>query len=507
MSISLCSEFIPLPQQWQLLLLLTLVSLVLLIRRLSNKGLKLPPGPSRIPILGNLHQLGVLPHRSLRDLARKHGPVMQLQLGTVRTVVVSSAEAAREVMKTHDEDCCTRPVSPGMKRLFYDLKNVGFAPYGAYWHAMRKFFVVELFGVRHVEAAWHARQHQVEKLMSTLSSLAGEPVALKEHILSLADGIIGMLGFGDMYNSDKFPHHKNLEHVLEEAIYMQASFSAEDYFPNIVGRLVDQITGLASRRERIFRQLDTFFEVIIEQHLDPQRVKPRNDDLIDRLIDLWKENSGTLNITRDHVKGNIFGTFIGGSDTTSATILWAMAELTRNPRLLERAQDEMRAVVGGNERVRPDDLAKLVYLKLVVETLRLHPPATMLLPREAMRDIQIGGYDVLAKTRIYVNVWAIGRDPANWPDEPEEFKPERLETSKIDFKGGHFELTPFGAWQRICPALPMSTATVEFTLANLLYSFEWVLPEGIVVNMEEEGKLIPFLKTPLLLVPTPYRHI
>ncbi|KAF7033874.1 hypothetical protein CFC21_044947 [Triticum aestivum] len=508
MAISLSSELLSQPQKWQLLLLLALVSLVLFTRRLSNKGLKLPPGPARVPILGNLHQLGVLPHRSLRDLARKHGPVMQLQLGTVRTVVVSSAEAAREVMKTHDEDCCTRPVSPGMKRLSYGLKNVGFSPYGAYWHAMRKFFVVELFGVRHVEAAWHARQHQVEKLMSTLSGFAGEPVALKEHILSLADGIIGMLGFGDMYNSNKFPHHKNLQHVLEEAIHVQASFSAEDYFPNIVGRLVDQITGLTSRRERIFKQLDTFFEVIIEQHLDPQRVKPQNGHLVDRLIDLWKDNNGTLNITRDHIKGNIFGTFIGGSDTTSVTILWAMAELTRNPRLLKRAQDEIRAVVGVNERVRPDDLAKLVYLKMVVkETLRLHPPATMLLPREAMRDIRIGGYDVLAKTRIYVNVWAIGRDPASWPDEPEEFKPERFETSKIDFKGGHFELTPFGAGRRICPALSMSTATVEFTLANLLYSFEWALPEGIIVSMEEEGKLIPLLKTPLLLVPTPYRHI
>uniref|UniRef100_A0A453GVT0 Uncharacterized protein n=1 Tax=Aegilops tauschii subsp. strangulata TaxID=200361 RepID=A0A453GVT0_AEGTS len=161
MAISLSSELLSQPQQWQLLLLLALVSLVLLKRRLSNKGLKLPPGPARAPILGNLHQLGVLPHRSLRDLAWKHGPVMQLQLGTVRTVVVSSAEAAREVMKTHDKDCCTRPVSPGMKRLSYGLKNVGFAPYGTYWHVMRKFFVVELFGVRHVEAAWHARQHQV----------------------------------------------------------------------------------------------------------------------------------------------------------------------------------------------------------------------------------------------------------------------------------------------------------------------------------------------------------
>ena len=165
------SLLLSLPQQWQqwqpllLALLVSAVSLLLLTRRKWKGRLRLPPGPAQVPLLGNLHQLGVLPHRSLRDLARKHGPVMQLQLGTVRTVVVSSAEAAREVMKTHDEDCCTRPVSPGMKRLSYGLKNVGFSPYGAYWHAMRKFFVVELFGVRHVKAAWHARQHQVRPLL------------------------------------------------------------------------------------------------------------------------------------------------------------------------------------------------------------------------------------------------------------------------------------------------------------------------------------------------------
>ncbi|VAH86473.1 unnamed protein product [Triticum turgidum subsp. durum] len=511
MAISLTLELLSLPQQWQILLLplvLVLLALVFLMsRRPSYKGLRLPPGPAQVPILGNLHHLGLLPHRSLRDLARRHGPVMQLQLGTVTTVVVSSAEAARDVMKTHDEDCCTRPVSPGMKRLSYGLNNVGFAPYGTYWHAMRKFLVVELFGARHVKAAWHARQHQVEKLMSTLNGLAGEPVPLKEHIFSLADGIIGMVGFGDMYNSDKFPHHKNLEHVLEEATHAQASFSAEDYFPNIIGRLVDRITGLATRRERIFEQLDTFFEIIIEQHLDPRRVKPHNGDLVDRLIGLWKDNSGTLRITRDHVKGIIFGTFIGGSDTASVTILWAMAELIRKPPLLKKVQDEIRAVVGSNERVQPDDLAKLGYLKMVVkETLRLHPPATMLLPREAMRDIQIGGYDVPAKTRIYVNAWAIGRDPASRPDDPEEFKPERFEDSKVDFKGAHFELTPFGAGRRICPAVSMSTATVEFTLANLLYHFEWALPEGTSVSMEEEGKLIPLLKTPLVLVPTAYQQ-
>jgi 4-hydroxyphenylacetaldehyde oxime monooxygenase len=147
--------------------------------------------------------------------------------------------------------------------------------------------------------------------------------------------------------------------------------------------------------------------------------------------------------------------------------------------VLIKAQAEVRAVVGADERVRPEDVSKLSYLRMVVkETLRLHPPATLLVPREAIRDIQIGGYDVPAKTRIYVKAWAIGRDPASWPDDPEEFNPDRFEASEIDVRGEHPQLLPFGTGRRICPGISMGMATVEFTLANLLCYFQWALPDG-----------------------------
>jgi 4-hydroxyphenylacetaldehyde oxime monooxygenase len=131
-------------------------------------------------------------------------------------------------------------------------------------------------------------------------------------------------------------------------------------------------------------------------------------------------------------------TFVAGIHTNTATILWVMSELIRKPCVLQKAQAEIRAAVGGGDRVHPDDMPKLSYLKMVVkETLRLHPPTQLLLPRETMRHILVGGYNVPAKTRIYVNAWAIGRDPANWPDDPEEFNPDRFEASEVDFKGEH----------------------------------------------------------------------
>ena len=74
--------------------------------------------------------MGPLPHKNLHDLARRYGPVMQLRLSTVPTVVVSSAEAAREVLKVHNVDCCSRVASLGPKCLSHGLKSVGFAPHG-----------------------------------------------------------------------------------------------------------------------------------------------------------------------------------------------------------------------------------------------------------------------------------------------------------------------------------------------------------------------------------------
>ena len=169
-----------LPQEWQwplLLALLPVVFLFVIARGSSKKGLKLPPGPAMLPVVGNLHQVGGLPHRSLRELARRHGPVMLLHLGTVRTVVVSSAEAAKEVTKTHDLQCCSRPASPGPKRLSYDLKNLGFAPYGEYWREMRKLFVVELLSMRRVKAASYAREEQVASSPTSVTPSTATPLS------------------------------------------------------------------------------------------------------------------------------------------------------------------------------------------------------------------------------------------------------------------------------------------------------------------------------------------
>lgn len=198
--------------------------------------------------------------------------------------------------------------------------------------------------------------------------------------------------------------------------------------------------------------------------------------------------------------------FLGGLDTGSITIVWAMAELAKKPKLMKKAQQEIRKHVGSKGKLSDSDTEELPYLKMVVkETLRLHPPAPLLLPRETMSHFQIQGYDFWPKTVVQVNAWAIGRDPTSWKD-PEEFIPERFAERCVDYRGQHFEFLAFGAGRRICPALNMGAKTVEFALANLLYHFDWKLPEGMKeedLDMEEISglSLTIYKKLPLKLVP------
>nr|DAD39328.1 TPA_asm: hypothetical protein HUJ06_013651 [Nelumbo nucifera] len=102
--------------------------------------------------------------------------------------------------------------------------------------------------------------------------------------------------------------------------------------------------------------------------------------------------------------------FIGGSDMKAITVEWSMTELIRNPKVMRKAQEEVRRVVGKKFKFEEDDIPQMAYLKAVTkETLRLHPPAPFLIPRESTRAINANGYHIPAKTRVFIDVWAIQR--------------------------------------------------------------------------------------------------
>ena len=166
---------------------------------------------------------------------------------------------------------------------------------------------------------------------------------------------------------------------------------------------------------------------------------------------------------------------MGGIDTNSGMVEWIMTELLFNPDKLKRLKQEIKSVVGENGQIREADVASLPYMQAVIkETFRYHPPGNLAITRMSEADQEVNGYMIPKGTQILFNTWSMAKDPSIWTD-PESFEPERFLDNKLDFKGQHFQLIPFGAGRRICPGMPLATRIVQMTTAVLVHNFDWKL--------------------------------
>ncbi|CAN7125584.1 hypothetical protein BRARA_B03646 [Brassica rapa] len=475
----------------------------ILVAKNSRKSKKnLPPGPPRLPIIGNLHQLGSKPHRSMFKLSEKYGPLMSLKFGKVSTVVASTPETVKDILKTFDLDCCSRPYMTYAARITYNLKDLGFSPYSNYWRELRKLTATELYAAKRVQSFQHVRKEEVASFVDFIkqSALLENPVNFSLKLMTLSGSVICRVAFGIRFQGSKIEN--TYDEVIQGIMEVVGSFAAADYFP-VIGKIIDRITGLHSKCEKVFKVMDAFFDQAIQHHLDDESIK---DDIIALLLEMERGELGLggFKLTRSHTKGILLNILAAGIDTSAQTVTWVMTHLIANPRVMKKVQAEVREVIKNKDNITEEDIEQLEYLKLVIkETLRINTLVPLLIPREASKDIKIAGYDIPKKTWIHVNVWAIHRNPNVWKD-PEAFIPERFMDNEIDYKGLNFELLPFGSGRRMCPGMGMGLALVHLTLINLLYRFDWKLPGGMKaedVDIEESYGLVCPKKIPLELIP------
>lgn len=222
-------------------------------------------------------------------------------------------------------------------------------------------------------------------------------------------------------------------------------------------------------------------------------------------------NSESLTLRLNFCENNLIlfqEMFTAGTDTTTSTLEWAMAELLTSPKALKKAQAELRSTISPGNKLQEKDIENLPYLKAVIkETLRLHPPLPFLVPHMAMESCKMLGHHIPKDTQILVNAWAIGRDPKTWED-PLLYKPGRfLKPDMVDYKGHNFEFIPFGSGRRICPAVPLVSRVLPLALGSLLHSFDWVLPSGLKpenIDMTERMGITLRKSVPLKVIPIPY---
>ncbi|XP_047940099.1 6,7,8-trihydroxycoumarin synthase-like [Salvia hispanica] len=492
-----------------LCIVLPIIFLYLLLHK-TTKSIKTksPPGPPRLPFIGNLHQFlaaGNLPPY-LTKLSKKHGPIIHLKLGSIPVVVVSSPKLAEQVLKTQDLSFCSRPKFLGQQKLSYGSMDIAFAPYGHYWREMRKITSVHLLSLKKIHTFRSIRDEEVSRMIAKISRICdGESegvVNLSEMALSLGSNLICRIAFGRGYEYDESKQQRFGE-ILREAQAVMASLSVSDFYPSL--SWVDRLNGYAEWVETTYKNLDEFYQELIDDHLDPNR-KEKEKDMVDLLLQLKEEKSFTFDFNYKNIKALLMNIFVGATDTSAATTVWVMTALMKAPKIMKKLQEEIRNLEAKKGIIDEDDLPRLSYLKAVInETFRLHPPIPILMPRQAMQRCTLHGYQIEPKTVVYVNAWAVARDPDYW-QHPDEFVPERFFSSStnIDQKGQDFGFLPFGAGRRMCPGSPMGIKHVEVAVANLLYSFDWVMPKGSNLDEESHPGITMHKKKPLLLVPKRY---
>ncbi|KAI3796979.1 hypothetical protein L1987_39666 [Smallanthus sonchifolius] len=470
---------------------------------------KLPPGPTPWPVVGNIFQLGFVkvPHKSFAQLALVHGPdIMTLWLGSMCTVVISSNEAACEMFKNHDVVLAGRKVYECMKGDFGDeMGSMITAQYGANWRLLRKLSTTEFFLNSRLDATSSVRTRCIDKLVESIQDASGNSIDVGRFFFLMAFNLIGNLMFSKDLLDPK--SKKGAEFFYHAGMVMEYAGkpNVSDFMP-LLKRLDPQ--GIRKNMQNHVREAFRIAGGFIAERMESS-VDKETKDYLDVLLEYRgdgvegpsKFSSTTINII-------VFEMFTAGTDTTTSTLEWAMAELLHNHHTYKILQTEVRNVVSRNGKLEEKHIEDLPYLKAVIkETLRLHPPLPFLVPHKAMESCMMLGYNIPKETQVLVNVWAIGRDPRTWEDAL-EFKPERfLDHDKmVDYKGHNFEFIPFGSGRRMCPAIPLASRVLPLALGTLLHKFDWVLGDGLKpaeMDMNERMGITLRKAIPLKAIPMP----
>lgn len=376
----------------------------------------------------------------------------------------------------------------------------------------------QLLGGRTLEILLPVRQAETMRFLGVLlrKGLAGEAVDVGHELMTLANSIISRM-IMSRCSSGNDGEAREIRKLVTDTVELAGEFNLSDFIwlfktLNLQGRLNKRLKEARAR-------FDSLMEEVIKEHEDERRKRKELHedgqirDLLDILLDIHEDEASEIELSMENIKAFVLDLFMAGTDTSALTMEWALAELMNHPEVMEKARQEIDSVVGTTRIVEESDIANLPYLQAIFkETLRIHPTVP-LLGRLSSESCNVGGYEIPAKTLLFVNLWSLGRDPEVWED-PLEFRPERFMgmeargKENLDVRGQHFELIPFGSGRRSCPGASLAQQVVKTNIAAMIQCFEWKGNGGNgTVDMEEKPSLTLPRARPLICVPVPRANL
>ncbi|KAI3802430.1 hypothetical protein L1987_30562 [Smallanthus sonchifolius] len=471
--------------------LLLLLASYLFTSHFRRKSANLPSTifPS-LPIIGHLYLLKPPIYRTLAKISTKYGPILHLQLGFRRVLIISSPSSAEECFTKNDIVFANRPKMLFGKIIGVNYTSLVWSPYGDNWRNLRRIASVEVLSIHRLNEFHDIRVDENRLLIHKLVS-GTSPVTVRSLFYELTLNVMMRMISGKRYyggdDRETEEEGKLFREILDETFILAGASNVGDYLP-ILSWL--GVKGLEKKLIALQEKRDVFFQGLIEQVRKSKgtEVGNRRKTMIELLLSL--QESEPEYYTDAMIRSLVLVLLSAGTDTSAGTMEWVMSVLLNHPHILKKAQAEIDRVIGHNRLVDESDIVNLPYLHCIInETLRMYPAGPLLVPHESSEDCVVGGYNIPRGTMLIVNQWAIHHDPKVWTD-PETFKPERFEGLEGTRDG--FKFLPFGSGRRSCPGEGLAVRMLGMTLGSIIQCFDWGrISEDMVDMTEGPGLTMP----------------
>ncbi|XP_006974087.1 cytochrome P450 2J4-like isoform X1 [Peromyscus maniculatus bairdii] len=438
----------------------------------SRRPKNFPPGPRRLPFLGNIFQIDFKqPHLAVQQLVKKYGNVISLDVGIMSSVIISSLPLIKEAFTHLDENFISRPKFPMQKHIFNE--NGLIFSRGQTWKEQRRFALMTLRNFGLGKKSLEQRiQEESRHLVEAIGEEGGQPFDPHFKINNAVSNIICSITFGERfeYHDSQF---QELLRLLDEAMYLGSSLMVQFYniFPGIMKHLPGQHqTAIAT-----WEKLKSYVSDRVDNHRkDWNPDEPR--DFIDAFLKEMTKypDKATTSFNEESLICSTLDLFLAGTETTSTTLRWALLYMALFPEVQEKVQAEIDRVIGQEKQPSLADRNSMPYTTAVVhEVLRMGNIIPLNVPREVTVDTTLAGFHLPKGTLVQTNLTALHMDPKEWAT-PDIFNPEHF------LENGQFKkresFLPFSMGKRACPGEQLARSELFIFFTALVQKFTFKPP-------------------------------